>query len=78
MTGKARLSFGVNGTNTGFKERSRSRSKRRHETMYAKTDLFDRQQNKEDRKRDETKKELKNLLTKFIGPDRAKYAVENA
>ena len=46
--------------------------------MYAKTDLFDRQQVKEDRKRLETKKELKNLLTKFIGPDRAKYAVENA
>ena len=26
----------------------------------------------------ETKKELKSLLTKFIGPDRAKFAVENA
>lgn len=46
--------------------------------MYAKTDLFDRQAAKDERKRHETKKELKSLLTKFIGPDRAKYAVENA
>ena len=33
---------------------------------------------KNERKRVETKKELKSLLTKYIGPDRAKYAVENA
>lgn len=46
--------------------------------MYAKTDLFERQQAKDERKRHETKKELKSLLTKFIGPDRAKYAVQNA
>ena len=46
--------------------------------MYAKTDLFERQAARDERKRDQTKKELKSLLTKFIGPDRAKYAVENA
>ena len=46
--------------------------------MYAKTDLFERQQMKNERKRHETKKELKSLLTKYIGPDRARYAVENA
>ena len=46
--------------------------------MYAKTDLFDRQQAKDERKRLETKKELKSLLTKYIGPDRAKYAVQHA
>ena len=46
--------------------------------MYTKTDLFERQQVKDERKRLETKKELKSLLTKYIGPERAKYAVENA
>ena len=46
--------------------------------MYTKTSLFERQQLKDERKREETKKELKSLLTKFIGPDRAKHAVENA
>jgi len=33
---------------------------------------------RDERKRHETKKELKSLLTKYIGPERAKYAVENA
>ena len=33
---------------------------------------------KDERKRMETKKELKSLLTKFIGPDRTKYVVKNA
>lgn len=46
--------------------------------MYQKTDLFERQQLKDERKRMETKKELKSLLTKYIGPERAKYQVDNA
>ena len=46
--------------------------------MYTKTDLYERQAMRDERKRYETKKELKSLLTKYIGPERAKYAVENA
>ena len=72
MTGKA-FTGGVVGV--GQRDRSRSKSKRRHDAMYSKTDLFERQQLKDERKRMETKKELKSLLTKFIGPDRTKYVV---
>ena len=47
--------------------------------MYEKTDLFDkRKEKREERDRMQTEKELKSLLTKYIGPDRAKYAVQNA
>ena len=60
------------------RDRSRSKSKKRHDAMYTKTDLFERQQIRDERKREETKKELKSLLTRFIGPDRARHAVENA
>jgi len=44
MTGKTRMSLEVFGTNAkiDLEERSRSRSKKRHEEMYAKTDLFER------------------------------------
>ena len=78
MTGKARLApSGTNALTHVRHDRSRSKSRRRQEALKAKPDLFDAQLRAE-RKREETKKELKSLLTKFIGPDRTKYAVKHA
>ena len=61
-----------------LEERSRSRSQRKHEQMYTKTDLFNRKEKSDAQKREETKKELKSLLTKYIGSENSKYAVSNA
>ena len=66
-----------NGVNA-LEERSRSRSRRRHDEMYGKAGLFDRKGKTEAQKREDTKKELKSLLTKYIGGENAKYAVTNA
>ena len=47
--------------------------------MYTKSDVWDREREERDAKlREETKKELKELLTKYIGSERAKYAVNKA
>lgn len=41
--------------------------------------MFEREREERDeRLREETKKELKELLTRFIGSERAKYAVDKA
>ena len=61
-----------------LEERSRSRSQRKHDSMYATSDLFDRKEENVAKKREETKRELKSLLTKYIGHENAKYAVSNA
>ena len=46
--------------------------------MYTKNDLFKWKEKSDVEKREETKKELKNLLTKYIGSENSKYAVSNA
>ena len=62
-----------------IRKRSRSRSQKKHEDMYTKSDVWDREREERDAKlREETKKELKELLTKYIGSERAKYAVNKA
>ena len=62
-----------------IRKRSRSRSQKKHEDMYTKSDVWDREREERDaRLRGETKRELKELLTKYIGSERTKYAVEKA
>ena len=40
--------------------------------------VFNRKEKSDAQKREETKKELKSLLTKYIGCENSKYAVSNA